>query len=153
MQRPPCTARKESTVQQWMRPGGGQSKLWRVCCCHKHSRTAALLHSPLSCLFPDLGTRESYGANHLSTDHTARAWHPGDRARPARAHERQVVLAQHHLLLWPCDRIGRWGKGCWASLPRLQHGLPQYPPGENFVCIGHFLIDCFCLFMHHRKCY
>lgn len=84
---------------------------------------------------PDLGTRESYRANHLGWDHTACAWHPGDQAQPAWVHKRQVVLDQPHLLLGLGDQTGRREKGWRCSLPRLPqslwHGLSKYSPGET----------------------
>jgi len=74
-------------------------------------------------------------ADHLECNNMACAGQPGYQAQSVWVHERQVLPDQPHLLLWPSDLLGGWGKVCWHSQARLQQslwqGLPWYSPGEG----------------------
>jgi len=76
---------------------------------------------------PDLGVREDYEAVHPECAHRACEGQPGDQAQPAWVHERQVLLDQPHLLLWPGDSPSGWGKGCGCYLLGLSQAFDTVP--------------------------
>ena len=52
-------------------------------------------------------------------DESVKRKRPGDQAQPAWVHERQILLQQPDLILWPGHSFSGRGKGCGCHLPGL----------------------------------